>query len=382
MSDPNQLKLTTGGGGILTLFGLPFLAAGLFVLVAPAFGVVIHSEGGGEAPAATRFLLGGLFSLIGAAIAFGRAGVILDRSREEASFWWGLLIPLKRRTRPLSDFELVALHREVRTTRSSNGGSQSYTVFPVRLRATQGEDEELSSPRSRQPARAQAERVAKFLDFGMADATGEGETVRAAGTLDHSLREQLRDDPPPVPQQPNLGEGRYETEGRTAVIELPAPGFLRAGGLGAGLGFVVPVVCMGGFMAATGFFSSSGGPIFAGFLGLVVLCAALPLVGVAAVATTRERLRVSPDGVDVERHGPLTFGRRSQHVAMDELEEVAIVRPARQRSIFGARTRVALQGDEATVTVGSGLDHEAQAWLRDLIRYVAAHGSPPAPARV
>ena len=43
---------------------------------------------------------------------------------------------------------------------------------------------------------------------------------------------------------------------------------------------------------------------------------------------------------------------------------------------------VMLQTDDELVSIGAGLDPEAQDWLANLIRYVAVHGRPPEPARV
>ncbi|MCX5808371.1 MAG: hypothetical protein NTX36_03195 [Proteobacteria bacterium] len=93
--DPDILQIRKGGG-CLTLFGLPFFIAGLFVLQIP-FGLIpMRMEGGGPLVFYIVFPIGIAFAVVGAALAFGRNGVIIDRRRQTILKWWGLIIPFKK----------------------------------------------------------------------------------------------------------------------------------------------------------------------------------------------------------------------------------------------------------------------------------------------
>lgn len=389
MQDANRLSWSSGGGTALTVFGLVFLLPGLAVLIGPELGLEMKSESGGPAPLGLRLILGGMFGSVGAACAFGRAGVAIDRGRDQLTRWWGLaFLPLHRKTYTLSNYGLVSLSREVRTSSNSNGGRSSYTVYPVRLRAEHGEDVTLQEPRDRMQARRRAEQVAKFLETGMADSSKGPERVRAAGTLDMCIRDQLKDSPPESPAQPRLRVGSYGREGRTAVIEAPGPNFFSAGGI-MGIVVLFPALMFSGFVAMM--MLPGAKPPFTYFMlafcAFPIVFSASPLLLAWRRSAIRERITVTPDAIEIQRSGPFAGG--TTRIPFEQLEEVEtpmFTGAAAQRLGFAAALLkaggVMLQTDDELVSVGAGLDPEAQDWLANLIRYVAVHGRPPEPARV
>ncbi|HEU4692831.1 MAG TPA: hypothetical protein VFS23_30930, partial [Vicinamibacterales bacterium] len=87
---PDRLEIREGGG-CMTIFGLPFFAAGVFMLLVSAG--LIPVEGGDDV--LTRIvlpLMGIAFTLVGGALSFGRAWTIVDGTRREVLKQWGLLV--------------------------------------------------------------------------------------------------------------------------------------------------------------------------------------------------------------------------------------------------------------------------------------------------
>ena len=122
-SNPNIIGWKRGGG-ILALFGLPFLIAGLLIMSVPISGVEVE----GNMPEWALIPFGGVFALVGLGLVFGRTATILNRSERKLITWWGLLIPFSSKERKLYDFEKVTLTKEVRQSDKS-----TYTVYPIRL---------------------------------------------------------------------------------------------------------------------------------------------------------------------------------------------------------------------------------------------------------
>ena len=78
--DPDRYSVKRGGG-CLMLFGLPFFAAGVGIIIAALAGAM-DNESGEPAPLYFVIPFGLVFASVGAGLMFGRAGVDLDsRSR-------------------------------------------------------------------------------------------------------------------------------------------------------------------------------------------------------------------------------------------------------------------------------------------------------------
>ena len=64
------------GGGCISIFGLPFLLAGLFVMQIP-LGIIPMKGPPGELPSIFVVLFGSMFAAVGACLVFGRSGIIM-----------------------------------------------------------------------------------------------------------------------------------------------------------------------------------------------------------------------------------------------------------------------------------------------------------------
>ena len=122
--DSGTLELRSGGG-CLSIFGLPFLLAGLFVMQIPLR--LIPMEGSpGPLPSVFVVLFGSVFAAVGAGLVFGRSGIVMDRGRGRVVQWWGLLVPMKRTETMLDAIRQVEMDY-------SSGDSDSAATWPVKL---------------------------------------------------------------------------------------------------------------------------------------------------------------------------------------------------------------------------------------------------------
>jgi len=218
----DQLEIREGGG-CLAFFGLPFLLAGLFVMSTPYLLATgrMSMEGGGEPEwwmFPFLFLFGAVFAGVGAALVFGRKGIIVDRSRGLIIEWKGLLVPMKRKERSLARFDGVNLKKE--------DGGDSPDTYPVELQGPTEKPFRVIAPASFEEGRKNAETVARFLNFPLADSISGKKIVREPDRLDESAAQRARrlgEDfiPPPRPLDMR---SKIEVSGNGLAIELPGRG--------------------------------------------------------------------------------------------------------------------------------------------------------------
>jgi len=194
---PGLLEIRQGGG-YLSLFGLPFFAAGVFMILT-SLGVVpvsnVNDLGGWGWPA--LLFMGALFSLVGGALTFGRSWTTVDATQRLVIKELGLLVPMRRETHRLEDYTAVTLGLQ-------EGDSDTADRFPVGLKGRSGQDLQLWSSAQYADARACAAAVAEHLQLELEDAS-----------TDHPVR--LRGDHSDVP----LGE-RLQPEVREADVPRPS----------------------------------------------------------------------------------------------------------------------------------------------------------------
>jgi len=367
MRNPDRLVLSRGGGCI-ALFGLIWLGFGLFALASPYLGMTPDMPHG-PAPFAIPILLGLGFIL-------GRIGVTLDRQQRTLTKWWGMVgLQIPRATEALDGYQWVGLWKEIRRNSSSSGGSGgSRTVFPVRLaKATESDKADppllskgvtLGEPQVYDLARAQAERVAKFLELGMADLTTDPPAFREAGTLDLSLGERLRKAPPEPPDEGQLGRLSYTRAGDEATVVTPplgpmaGVGCFSCGGIAAG----GAVFVLNQFIGDTGAFPPETTWIVAAIVGALIV-----LVSVAT-ATAYHRIEIGPAGLVI--HARSALFRRRRSLQWDDIEEVEVSTDGRGWS----KGIVVVRGDWGTAYIGQGLVESEQEWLRRLLHCAAAAG--------
>ena len=122
--DSGTLEIRSGGG-CLSIFGLPFLLAGLFVMQIP-LGLIPMEGSPGPLPSVFVVLFGSVFAAVGAGLVFGRSGIVLDRGMGRVIQWWGLLVPMKRTVYMMDAIRQVEMD-------FSRGDSDSAATWPVKL---------------------------------------------------------------------------------------------------------------------------------------------------------------------------------------------------------------------------------------------------------
>lgn len=372
------------GGGCLMLFGLPFLAAGLAIMILGATGK-LKNESGGAAPVFLVIPFGAVFAAVGAGLMFGRAGVIFDKRTNQAIKWWGLLVPMKQTVVPLDAMKEVTITKEVRRSDKS-----TYTVYPVRV-SYGGDQFKICEPRDYQTSRHEAEEAAKFLGVELRDASGGGEgVVRQAAELDQSIREkaQAKGEVVEIPTTPAGSRIKHMLSGGKLTLEVPAPGVSPVM-LGIVAMFcLVPVGFMAFFMKD--FFNIDEAPplfrvFFIGF-GVLFLAPVLFVPGrMLLQGKSREKITVTPDHFELSLVSP--FWTRSKSIPANEIEEFELIQldrlpegggDAQQVPQFvkslalmaGGGGTIMARSDKLTVTFGRMLSREEAEWMHALIKRV------------
>ena len=301
---PERLQFREGGG-VLAVFGLPFLAAGLFMLLSAA-GVVTMS-GSGDMARPVLGLMGLIFSTVGGALVFGRAWTILDVTERAAIKSWGLLVPFREQPRRLDEFTRVTIGYEA-------GDSDSSETFPVTLKARSGADLVVCRPTAYDDARACAAEAAKHLGFALEDASGDHAVTVNPGDVDAPLQQRAARLARPVqeasPPASARSEVHQETAGVRIVIPVPRTSPLAVALVAAPI--IIPVQAVPPLWR---FFqrTNTPGPVGVAFLsGLAFLFGVLPALtmvnGFVRSRRGHTEVVVSRDGVTVrERRAWRTY---------------------------------------------------------------------------
>lgn len=217
------------------LFGLPFLGFGMLV-------VLVGVLGDEEIPIVAVILFGGVCGILGLLGLFSRFGTVLDGQRRTVTKWFSFLGIRWAKETPVAGDARVSVSHEKRQRSSGSGRSrgrgrsrrrssstQTYSVYPVRLEGTFGDEGgfstlDLHTLHSFQDARSTAKQVAKLFNLDVVDrASGEDEIVRERGAWDESLREQHQrtGQPVEVPDPPPGTNVQYQVKGDELVLSLP-----------------------------------------------------------------------------------------------------------------------------------------------------------------
>jgi hypothetical protein len=290
------MDIREGGGGLVA-FGLPFLAAGLFVVFG-SVGLVPIDTGADGAGRPGLFLLGAGFALIGAVIAFGRRVTSLDLAEHAAVTQWRVLLPVRSWRYELGDFRAV-------TITFVRGDSDSADQYRVGLKARSGPPLVLCRPTAYALACDCAAAAARHLGFDIEDSSTGHATRMAAGEMDASVGQRLRArlEGQPSPVRPQEMRSEVDDTGAGVRIVVPMPRLHPLVIAGA----LVPAVVAMSMLAWLGIFSQSRAltPIEWIFFGLLFLGFAVMPVAHAASLWLRSRVghtivSVSTEGVRVE----------------------------------------------------------------------------------
>lgn len=218
-----QKRLTLQeGGGCLSVFGLPFLGAGIFMLLA-ALGLV-PSENAKNMKGFEHvifFLMGLVFSGVGGSLVFGRKWLMIDRPRGLVTEAYGLLVPMKQKTARLRDFQSVVLAFK-------EGDSDTADRYPLTLEDSNGQRTfALTSPADFGNARDMALKVADYLGCPFVDRTSGNVTIydpkgKDTGSVPARMENTA---PPDLPRRPSALKSTITDRQGILEIFIPAPKF-------------------------------------------------------------------------------------------------------------------------------------------------------------
>jgi hypothetical protein len=320
---PRPFRLTSArtaelreGGGWISLFGLPFFVAGIF-LTRNVLRVVFRMVSRDGVPShGWVFLLFVLMSLVflglGGVLLFGRRWVRLDSGSGSAVRSTGLLFPMRSERRRLSEFNAVVMAFEA-------GDSDTMDRYPVRLRATSGKDFLICSPTMFAESRTQAEFLSGFLRLPLADATTDHEVIVSAERARDSLRERLlrgAGQAQSIAPPPGMRSQVSRSADKTTIV-IPRRKSVAAIVLAAAVScFLLLVVApsMWRSLARDEF-------VFAGLI--VLLLGILPFAAISlSFGAIRNRTVVtgSPAGIVIEREG--TWRAQTTTISADDILDV------------------------------------------------------------
>ncbi len=359
------------GGGLLSLFGLPFLAAGLFVW---ASGVGLVPQQGRGMPLLVALPFGGIFVAVGVALVFGRGGTIIDRRRGVVTQWWGLLVAFRSHDRRVDELGAVTVTKEVRRSDKS-----TYIVFPVRL-SSDPKPVKLEEHRRYEDARRTAEQVAKHLALPLHDSSNGDTVIREPGILDLSLKEQLlrTGEAVVLPPPPEGMRTVIRRKGTDVRLDIPAAGFAAVSigimiaslvfALFVTFTFLVPLLTRGPGMPAGVRFG------FGLFIGFFFILLPLATAGSAALRMARETTSI------ILTQQKLVFETRAlwkhtvKEILLKDLEELTLSRssPVARSGPNSAGNGIILRSDEISLEFGGHLPPAEKEYLAAVIKQVVA----------
>jgi hypothetical protein len=336
---PGRLEIREGGG-CLALFGLPFFATGIFMLLA-SVGVITMRSDGEPVTQATMVLLGVLFTLVGGVLAFGRAVAAIDVGQHVITKQWRILVPVRTWTYQLGDYTTVTLA-------FVRGDSDSADKYPIGLKGNTVAPLPLCSPTQYAESRQCAAAVARHLGLDIEDTSTDHPSRVTANELDAALQERLRSagsTATAIARPPVLTSEVSDDSGtvRIAIPTLPLHPLAIVGGL-------FPSVVAASLLGWLGVLSSPRpltpaeriffGVLFVGFGLLPAVSVAVrwlrSRVGRTIVTISTEELRVQQRGIFRTRM--VTSLRASEILDVDYSTKESMMTSARRSAEAEAST--------------------------------------------
>ena len=182
---PDRLQIREGGG-CMSVFGLPFFAAGVFLFLTIIGAVPMGNAD--ELPAwgwPFLLLMAIAFTAVGGGLAFGRSWTTIDRTQRQVIKHHGLLVPMRERIVSLDGFTAVRLGFE-------QGDSDTVDKYPVALKSPAGSVFTLHNFTDYAAARDCAKAVAAHLHVDIEDASTDHPVRLAPGQADIPFRQRWR----------------------------------------------------------------------------------------------------------------------------------------------------------------------------------------------
>ena len=260
--DQERLEIREGGG-CLSLFGLPFFCAGIFMFFV-GIGVV-PLQNADEVPPwsyLVMLFMSLAFTAVGAGLVFGRSWKVIDLTRGRVTKKMGLLVPMASEEFFLENYKAVVLRLE-------RGDSDSPDRYPIFLKHVNDQgDLPVYTANNYGDGLQYAEELVKFLHRPLEDATTDHSNVIDPGQAGAAVLGALSGPKPETAfGQPWGMKSRVEQADGMTKIHIP----------GSGLNPVIflPILFPVGFIlffgrAVLDFFDKTGTPkaiqsVFGGF---------------------------------------------------------------------------------------------------------------------
>jgi len=310
---PGRLEIREGGG-LLTLFGLPFFATGIFMMLA-SIGLVTMRSDGEPVTRVAMVLLGVLFTLVGGVLAFGRAITAIDVGQHVVTKQWRIVVPVRTWSYQLGDYTTVTLA-------FVRGDSDSADKYPIGLKGDTVAPLPLCSPTQYAEARQCAAAVARHLGLDIEDTSTDHPSRMTASEADAALQDRLRAATisAPAPARPSVMASDVSDTGGTVRISIPMVPLNPLAIIGGFFPSIVAATMLGWL----GFFSHSRALTPPEWIFFGVLFVGFGLLPAASVVTRWLRSRI---------------GRTIVTVSTEELR-------VQERGIFRTRTVAAFQASE------------------------------------
>jgi len=310
---PGRLEIREGGG-CLALFGLPFFATGIFMVLA-SLGVVTMRSDGEAVTQATAFGLGVLFTLVGGVLSFGRSITAIDIGQQVITKQWRILLPIRTWTYQLGDYTSVTLA-------FVRGDSDSSDKYPIGLKGGTVAPLPLCSPTQYAEARQCAAAVARHLGLDVEDTSTDHPARVTASEVDATLQDRLRSTPSTsaAVSRPAAMMSELTDDGGAVRIAIPLPPLHPV----AIIGGLFPAVIAMGMLSWLGFLSTPRPLAPIEWIFIALLFAGFGVLPAASVVSRWFRSRV---------------GRTIVTVSPQELR-------VQERGIFRSRTTATLSASD------------------------------------
>ena len=210
------------GGGCLTLFGLLFFAAGIFLTLAGLGLIPLENAQSMDWWGKPLLIAMGLaFASVGGCLVFSRTRITLDAARGTLTRRWWLIMPIKSENFRLESFRSVELGL-------SSGDSDSPDTYPIVLKGDAiCPDVQLKNGSSYGESRQLAVHLAELLRGPLEEATSDHKTGLESGELRQSLAERIqgRMSGTEEPTRPVSLRSRVEMIPGGVLIRIPGDGF-------------------------------------------------------------------------------------------------------------------------------------------------------------
>lgn len=359
------------GGGCLSVFGLPFLAAGVFIILG-GLGIIPVERSGdlGEWTQLVMFFFSLPFIGAGGAMLFGRSLTVLDLSKSVITMQWRFLVwPFKQWEYPLRDYDAV-------TFRFSPGDSDTADTYPVGLHPRgNAKTITLDSPTDFAAARNLAADVSYFLKVPLRDETVREPVVLTPDDARKSFAKRLKENLAArsgLPSRPALMHCNIDDTNGTLTVALPVTG-LRLWRVLLGS---VPLVFLAFFIPGMlEFFNSTRTPVFVHyfFSGFLLLGFALPafmgIVGIVLNARiSRQVLKIHSREIILEER---TWRTRQMTVLVsDDIYDVQCVT---RKDVLGALSQAGSSPEPSARSAGASEAAQVK-WVRGLTRWASSKG--------